>query len=583
MPSGKSAHELAIKTTVKDLASKELRQIGETGKKSGQSIAAGFIKAQLSLVALRTAVRSLVGAMKSITVGAADQGDQFAKMSRRLGVSVETLSAFDHVARLGGTDIMTMGNALKLLAKNAYESTSAGGGLATAKRAFDALGVSVTDTGGNMKSVEQIFLDVADAVQNEGDELKRSALAQEAFGRSGLYVIPILEQGSAAIREQIKEAHDFGSAWTRTNSRLAEEFKNAQERVRASIDGVKNAIAVQLLPAITEYANKLAQFIAKHRDEVARAAITIIKGVANFFLDAARTLIRVAGEITDVVTRLRNLLRPPETAGDKAAAFLGGSAGLVAKRVATGETAAGADAAKNWVKGFDDQVESMKADIQKTLDGIMKEPTKLPQVAVDRERPTFLQGIVTGASDAVAKLKDAQGTIVDFGRRIGETLVSGAVQGMTDFFDTIVTGAASAGEAFRKLGIDILRTLEQLALNRLFTQLIGAIPGLGGGTASSVGVVSAAPHAEGGLFTTPHLGIVAEKGPEAILSGRQLGDLIAGGGRGQTTVNIVQTVVAAPGMSPKDVADLAADRLTKRLRSPYHSRGLLDGRLSHGT
>jgi hypothetical protein len=64
-------------------------------------------------------------------------------------------------------------------------------------------------------------------------------------------------------------------------------------------------------------------------------------------------------------------------------------------------------------------------------------------------------------------------------------------------------------------------------------------------------------HAEGGIFTTPHIGMVAEAGPEAIIPlGKSLGDFGGGGTVVNASPSVHQTfhISAEPGMTVHDLA-----------------------------
>lgn len=307
MPSKRSDHELAITTKVKDLASKELRHVGEEGKKSGESIAAGFIKAQLAIGAMKAAVRGAVEFVRGMTTDVAKQGDEMAKLSRRLGVGIETLSAFGYAAQLGGSNVQEMGNALKFLQKNAYESTAEGGGLATAKRAFDALGISVKDSSGNLKDAETLFFEASDALSKLGAGMERTGIATQLFGRSGLTIIPIIDQGTAAIRAQIEEARRYGIVWTDTTGKIAEDFVDAQTRMNAAINGLKISIGTQLLPVLTEGLNDLANYIADNRDDVTDIVLDAVESVSSFIYSTMETLAVSFAQIADAVQSIVSL------------------------------------------------------------------------------------------------------------------------------------------------------------------------------------------------------------------------------------------------------------------------------------
>ena len=120
----------------------------------------------------------------------------------------------------------------------------------------------------------------------------------------------------------------------------------------------------------------------------------------------------------------------------------------------------------------------------------------------------------------------------------------------------VTNGLMSAWGAIQK-GESPLEALanmfEQIALNiaamviqaTIFSALLAAFPALQGAFAA-IGVVSKiAAHAEGGITTGPHLGLVGEAGPEAIMPLNKLGNMLnstfnagamsgqGGGGNGQ--------------------------------------------------
>src|SRR5690606_41954766 len=90
-----------------------------------------------------------------------------------------------------------------------------------ATRAFDAIGVSVTNADGSLRDTEEVMLDVADRFEKIEDGAAKAAIAQELFGRSGTNLIPFLNQGRAGIEALKKEADDFGLTVTRKAGQAA--------------------------------------------------------------------------------------------------------------------------------------------------------------------------------------------------------------------------------------------------------------------------------------------------------------------------------------------------------------------------
>ena len=71
--------------------------------------------------------------------------------------------------------------------------------------AFKSLGVSVTDSNGNLRSADSVLLDIADRFAESADGADKTAIAMRVFGESGRTLIPLLNSGSDGI-EQLTHA-----------------------------------------------------------------------------------------------------------------------------------------------------------------------------------------------------------------------------------------------------------------------------------------------------------------------------------------------------------------------------------------
>ena len=76
--------------------------------------------------------------------------------------------------------------------------------------AFKALGISVQDANKNLKSSDQVLLEVANAFSKFEDGTTKTALAIAIFGRAGADLIPLLNQGADGIRKMQEQAQRLG-------------------------------------------------------------------------------------------------------------------------------------------------------------------------------------------------------------------------------------------------------------------------------------------------------------------------------------------------------------------------------------
>ena len=158
---------------------------------------------------LKTAAGNAFGVLKNIApvLGVAaigkmvndtlQLGDSLDKMSQKTGIAVPVLDKLRQAADLGGTDFKVLSKAFPTLAKNMQDASR---GIGTARKSLDEMGISVLDSQGNLKQLDDIFFEIGDSLKNFSDN---EALAKvgEIFGTGiGSKLIPIMKQGSESIQ-----------------------------------------------------------------------------------------------------------------------------------------------------------------------------------------------------------------------------------------------------------------------------------------------------------------------------------------------------------------------------------------------
>lgn len=156
-----------------------------------------------------------------------------------------------------------------------------------------------------------------------------------------------------------------------------------------------------------------------------------------------------------------------------------------------------------------------------------------------------------GGKEAQEKMKQALSFFQRLGNILHEELVP-VINILTDsvvgFFDAIIFGSESAGEAFKRMIFTMLRELNRLFLTRgisaLFGNLFGVTTNASGGIASSIfSSGGPRPMAEGGVVSSPTLAMIGEgPRPEVVMpmSTDARGNLTAvrGGGGGDTHLHL---------------------------------------------
>lgn len=214
---------------------------------------------------IEKSIAHIVGAMKE---GIA-QADQLGKMAQKFGVPVEQLSALKHAADLSDVSIETLGKSLGILSKNM--NAVASGAKNEAAAAFSALGVSVTDASGNLKSNTQVLTEIAGKFGEMEDGAGKTALAMAIFGRAGAEIIPLLNEGKVGLQGMIDEARALGLVITKETSNSAQAFRDNLTRLHAVQQGIVIQVSAGLLPGLQRLSQVLID-AAKNNNLVQRAA-----------------------------------------------------------------------------------------------------------------------------------------------------------------------------------------------------------------------------------------------------------------------------------------------------------------------
>lgn len=178
----------------------------------------------------------------------ADLGDQLDKMSRRTGISVETLGELKFAAEQSGASLETVEKATKRMASTILDADM---GLSTATDALDALGISVQQLQGLNPDAQ--FQLLASALSQVDNASTKAALAQDIFGKSGTELLPLFDAGARGMAALRKQARDLGVVMSTDAARSAADFKDAQNELKSALSGVFLSIGSELVPKLSEF------------------------------------------------------------------------------------------------------------------------------------------------------------------------------------------------------------------------------------------------------------------------------------------------------------------------------------------
>lgn len=208
--------------------------------------------------------------------GTVNEIDKIGKVSQKIGIPVEELSKLQHAADLSGVSMAQLTTGVGRLSQNLEEFAATGKG--EAARVFETLGIEATNANGTLKSSTQIISEVADRFSRMEDGAEKTAFAMELFGRSGRDMIPMLNQGSAGLRDMMKEAEQLGLVIDNKTFRASERFNDNLTRLARAKDGVVRKITSALLPAMERLSSSFVENVAKS-DKLRIVADGLARGV----------------------------------------------------------------------------------------------------------------------------------------------------------------------------------------------------------------------------------------------------------------------------------------------------------------
>lgn len=204
--------------------------------------------------ALADAARAVSGALKDAVIDGAAYADNVMTMSTVTGLSTDALQEYQYMAELTDTSVETITGSLTKLTRN-METAKKGTG--SAAEAFSALGVTFTDSSGELRNNQDVFAEVIDALGKMDNETQRDAYSMSIFGKSAKDLNPLIAQGKDGIAAFAQEAHDMGYVLDTDALSSLGAVDDAFQRFNNMQTVVKNQLVEQLAPVITDVANKL--------------------------------------------------------------------------------------------------------------------------------------------------------------------------------------------------------------------------------------------------------------------------------------------------------------------------------------
>ena len=287
-------------------------RLGVVGDALG-SIGPGGIAAAAGITALVGSAAALV----KVATDSADVGDQFDKMAARTSLTVETLSNLAFAADRSGGSIGAVESSLIRLQRR---QAAAVGSTSEQARAFQTLGVEIQNADGTLRGAEELFYDIADAVQRMGESSETTNAVTRVLGREAASLIPLLKGGAEGIRELYEENRRLGGEMSTEFAAAAATYKDRLRDMEGAFSGLKLTIGEELLPVLTDVVDDITDFATdpKVRDG--------LKAYAEFFGAMAEAGVAIGGAAAKAGKVVKDSIEAYQTEPGRIAAAITGGA-----------------------------------------------------------------------------------------------------------------------------------------------------------------------------------------------------------------------------------------------------------------
>ena len=452
-----------------------------------------------------------IGGLATLAKGSIDAADNLNDLSQRTGVAVESLSRFGAAADDSGSSVDEVAKAMGKLSKGIVDPAS------KASEALKSIGVNARDASGNIRPLDDVMLDVANKFAKMPDGAQKTALAMELFGKSGMNLIPMLNQGRDALSK-------YNATITTEGAQGADKFNDSLNEIARVVAGPFNQAVTALLPHITKFAEGFAKAVTQFTQlpKPVQDFIILIGGLAIAFIALAPAISALAaiGPALAGLGAAFGLIAPIVAGlGTVLAVVFTGPVGIAALVIAAGIA----------IYAFRDQIGAAFTAIGEYFKQL---PAGFKSFFIDPLVEGFKILMEMINTTFIQPLKDAFAATLEFVDVNFVQPVIAAFTGLIESIKTIFSAVVNIITSPFKAAFEIMRGIVNQILNSIgsaIRSLVNAVNGIIGSVNQGLAAAKlpqipliSAPNipsfAEGGVVSGPTLAMVGEGGePEYIV------------------------------------------------------------------
>ncbi|WP_375640734.1 phage tail protein [Bartonella sp. MM55XZML] len=270
------------------------------GVQSALGVAAS--RASVFTGALGLAGGGLVASVTAVTMKTMHLGDSLYHASRHLNMSVASLQLWGDAADNSGTSAELFQQSLAVLNRR---SAQAYAGQKRGVMGFEALGISVKNTSGKLKSTSVLLEEITDKMSKMKNQAQRQHIAALLFGGDGKEMATMLAQGMAPIKELFAKARKGKWLIGADVARYAADLSDKLGAFKKKIGGIASFIGARFMPVINDMIDGFSKLIDENRDLIQTTVAGWAKSVKKVFNDLLNPTSDLRKGISDLTERIK--------------------------------------------------------------------------------------------------------------------------------------------------------------------------------------------------------------------------------------------------------------------------------------
>lgn len=206
-------------------------------------------------------------ALAGLTVKAASAADDINTLAAQTGLSTEQIQKFQFASELIDVPMETLAGSMAKLTRNMAIAQKGTGAQA---EAFKALGISITDSNGQLKSNQEVFNEAIIALGKIDNATQRDALAMQIFGRSAQELNPLILGGADTLKKLGDSAESAGLILSQQALDNLNSFRDSLDIMQASAGQAGNVLVGVFAGGLASSVNVINQMLPQITGSIAQ-------------------------------------------------------------------------------------------------------------------------------------------------------------------------------------------------------------------------------------------------------------------------------------------------------------------------